>query len=526
MMAVGLSGPSSAVPKMGPRQMSPPYFTWLRLSDLQVTAGLWAALVIGVAGLAFGFMGLRRRSAPDPRRLILAGAVAAGLLTVIPPVGSTDLMDYATYGRMAVLGHNPHRMTPLQLRRLGDPVAQRSSTAWRKKPSVYGPVATVTQAAAAGLGGASAGAITFWLKVWSALAFLATALALDRLVGGGRRGRIRAHLLWTVNPLMLWQLIAGGHIDGLAACLAIMAYLLGLRAIRAARAARELPEATEQTGEQGTAQAPGSPSASGTLPAMQPAARVPRMRPAAGVWAPAIAGGMLIGAAIGIKPPFALVGVALVVAAWRSPRVLVAGALGAATVLLPALLLVGSDMAAALSGRGQRSSWISPWRAATQHLSWNPPDWAFSWGVLGVTLVAAAILLRGLPPGAPHLLGIRPAMALCLAWLISTHVYYPWYDAMVIPLLALYPASRLDWIELGRVAVASLAYLPGVVFTLQPEWLGTLTNRGIREVVTPGTLLALSVVLLVWCAFRVFRPSAPAVRRGSGVDTVGAMERA
>ena len=35
---------------------------------------------------------------------------------------------------------------------------------------------------------------------------------------------LRAHLLWTVNPLLLWDLVAAGHLD----VLAVMAGLLGL----------------------------------------------------------------------------------------------------------------------------------------------------------------------------------------------------------------------------------------------------------------------------------------------------------
>ena len=40
--------------------------------------------------------------------------------------------------------------------------------------------------------------------------------------------RLRAHLLWSVNPLLLWEIVAGGHIDGLAAAFG----LLGILALR------------------------------------------------------------------------------------------------------------------------------------------------------------------------------------------------------------------------------------------------------------------------------------------------------
>ena len=90
--------------------------------------------------------------------------------------------------------------------------------------SVYGPLATMEQFAAAKLGGASAARITFWLKLWDSAAFAAVALVLDRLLRHKPAQRLRAHLLWTVNPLLLWDLVAAGHLD----VLAVMAGLLGL----------------------------------------------------------------------------------------------------------------------------------------------------------------------------------------------------------------------------------------------------------------------------------------------------------
>jgi hypothetical protein len=45
---------------------------------------------------------------------------------------------------------------------------------------------------------------------------VAVRLALDRLAGADRARRARVHLLWTLNPLMLWALIGGAHVDGLA----------------------------------------------------------------------------------------------------------------------------------------------------------------------------------------------------------------------------------------------------------------------------------------------------------------------
>src|SRR6202044_3744368 len=70
--------------------------------------------------------------------------------------------------------------------------------------------------AASDLAGASAARTIFWLKAWNAVAYLMLVLALDRLLHLDAARRVRAHLLWSLNPLMLWAVMAGGHVDGLA----------------------------------------------------------------------------------------------------------------------------------------------------------------------------------------------------------------------------------------------------------------------------------------------------------------------
>ncbi|MFL6055078.1 MAG: hypothetical protein ACJ72W_19525 [Actinoallomurus sp.] len=212
LIVVGVQGRSATVPRLD-RPGWPPVFRPSHVSDVFVTVTLWAAIVIGVAGVAGGLLAVRRGWRPSPRRLAAAIVLCVAALVALPPMGSTDMTDYATYGRIAALGHNPHRMTPQELRATGDPVARLSSRTWLDSPTVYGPVATATEWAASELGGASTARTTFWLKVWNGLAFLATALALDRLVGRDRGRRARAHLLWSLNPLMLWAGLAGGHAD-------------------------------------------------------------------------------------------------------------------------------------------------------------------------------------------------------------------------------------------------------------------------------------------------------------------------
>src|SRR5450755_2069592 len=219
MTVVSAVGPSAAVASMPRPAAGPPWWFVLRLPPGLATVALWTAAILGAGGVAAGLAAVARGARP-PARLLLAGALmAAAALTVLPPAGSTDTLSYAIDGRIVVTGHSPYVMTPGQLRRAGDPVARLAPPTWVNDLSIYGPLATAEEWGAAALGRTSAARITFWLKLWNALAFGAVVLALDRLFRSDPARRARAHLLWSVNPLLLWSMIAGGHIDGLATAL-------------------------------------------------------------------------------------------------------------------------------------------------------------------------------------------------------------------------------------------------------------------------------------------------------------------
>jgi hypothetical protein len=48
-----------------------------------------------------------------------------------------------------------------------------------------------------------------------------------------------------------------------------------------------------------------------------------------------------------------------------------------------------------------------------------------------------------------------------LAFLLVWPYQLPWYDAMIICVLVLYPATWLDWLVLARLAAATIANMPG-----------------------------------------------------------------
>ncbi|MFZ0162230.1 MAG: hypothetical protein WAL12_01465, partial [Trebonia sp.] len=67
------------------------------------------------------------------------------------------------------------------------------------------------------LGGAAMAWIAFWIKVVNGIAYIAVAAMIDRLAGPDPARRVRAALLWAVNPLMLFWMVAGALTDLLAA---------------------------------------------------------------------------------------------------------------------------------------------------------------------------------------------------------------------------------------------------------------------------------------------------------------------
>jgi hypothetical protein len=463
MLLVGLAGPSAAVSAVPGTSGWPPYSGHLAFPDVLVTLLTWAMVLIGGVGLAAGLVAVRRGWRPRPRNLIIGSVVAVVALALVPPIGSTDMLDYAVYGRIAALGHSPYLMTPAKLRQSGDPIGAIAPVPWEHDPSVYGPLATATQKAASELGGTSAGLTLFWLKVWSGLAYLAIVAALDRLLRSDAGRRARAHLLWSVNPLMLLAVVAGGHVDGLAAA----AGVTGLLALR-------------------------------------------RMDVRSGLLA-----GVLVGAAVAVYAPFALFGVGLAWAAYRSPRVLAALGVGAAAVLVPSYLLVGGRPAlVAQVKRGNAGvDLYEPWQLLYRFLDWHDPSRRIDLLGIAAALLLAALLLWRLPEGPPGLPAIRPSLALSLAWLVASPQQRPWFDAMIFPLLAVMPATRLDWIALARSVVGSVAELPGVIYytLLRPHWLA-LGDDAVARDLAPLALLAITVALIWLCVTRRWLPGPGADR--------------
>jgi hypothetical protein len=457
MIGVGAQRPSAAEVAFPAASGWPPWSADSHPSVILVSLSLWAAALLGGTGVALGLLAARRGWRPQVRLMVISSAAAVAAFAVIAPMGSGDMLDYAAYGRIAALGHSPYLMTPFRLKASGDPIGAITPVIFEHDPSVYGPLATASEWAASKLAGDSAARTVFWLKLWNALAYLAVALALDRLLRGDRAQRVRAHLLWSVNPLMLFAVLAGGHIDGLAACLGVFA----LAALRRADTRYGL------------------------------------------------LAGAFLGAAAAVKAPVILFGAGLAWAARHSPRALAALGLGTAAVLVPSYLLAGPGALTAVAGRatGQPVFYV-PWELLSRALHWAAADQRIDAAGAIAFAALAAILLWRMPAGPQRLPAARPALALTLAWLIVSPQQRPWYDAMLFPLLAMMPATRLDWVVLFRAAAATMAELPGATFYtfLRPSWLSR-TGGILSMQLVPWALILTVAALLLLCVTGRWTPA-------------------
>ena len=449
MIAASLVRSGWMMPHLVMPAAGPPWEIPIRHVSADLVAyALWLAALLGTGGVAAGLLAIHRGARLSARILLVAGLLAVAVLTVLPPNGSTDALDYATYGRLVALGHSPYVTTPAYLRQMHNAFAYSVPRVWDHYVSVYGPLATMEQFLAAKLGGASAARITFWLKLWDSAAFAVVAVVVDRLLRHNQAQRLRAHLLWTVNPLLLWDIVAAGHLD----VLAVMAGLLGLLVL----------------GEQPAAGRPGL-------------VRV-------------LAAGALLGIAADIKINYVLFGLGAAWALRRSlPALALAGA-AALAVLVPSYAYFGTPAVRALLSRRNQSSADNFYRAFLPH------GWHHDLGMIATILVVgvAILALRRLPPGAVTRPAIRPTVALCAAWLFLWPYQLPWYDAMLISVLVLYPASRLDWLVLGRLAAGTISNMPGNPYLQHSLLLWHIDHFAVR-VLTPVVMLAAAAAFVALC---------------------------
>jgi len=107
MIAAGLLRRSWMPPVLPMPASGPPWELAVHVSARAVIAVLWAGGLLGAAGVVAGLVAVRRGMPLPVRTLMIAALTAVAVLVVLPPVGSTDALDYAVYGHIAALGHSP-----------------------------------------------------------------------------------------------------------------------------------------------------------------------------------------------------------------------------------------------------------------------------------------------------------------------------------------------------------------------------------------------------------------------------------
>ena len=455
MIVIAVAGPSISVPAMAHTPGGPPWWASFGLPDDVVLFSLWAAAIIGAAGVGAGLLAVARGARPPVKPLLAASFIAIAAFTVLAPAGTTDTQSYAIDGNMVILGHSPYVDTPLQMTVLGDKLADNSPATWAHSLSDYGPVATAEEWVSAEFGGSSMAAITFWLKLWVAIAFGAVVLLLDRMCRGDPAMRLRAHLLWSLNPLLLWEIVASGHIDGLAVAFGAGGLVL----------LRYLPPAT---------------------------------RPV--LWR-CVAAGALLGAAAAVKSPFTLFAVGALWALRRSPDGIGATIAGWIAVIVPSYVIAGTPAVHVLFQRGNQVTWDNLYQVFYRPFGFAGPFGATYVPTHLVTIatvccvIVALLAFFRLPDRVPGRPAVTPALALSLAWIFFWPFQRPWYDVMIIALIALYPRSWLDWVVLVRLCFGAITYMESAVVP-HNEWVEQVQLFE-GEWVTPAVRL-LTAAVLVW----------------------------
>jgi len=386
------------------------------LPDIAAIAIMYAAIALCCLGLAMMLWANSRGWSPRPRRVFLAASAVVAVVVNITPVGSSDAASYAAYGRIAALGYNPYTYTPAMLPGgNNNPYTMLVAPQWRTAPSVYGPVATWLHMLAALIGGAKP-----WLTIWVLMmiigaAFIATGYILLRTAANP----VRAVLLWVANPLLIAELVMGGHLDDIVALAAIAAIVLSRRPTR--------------------------------------------------LWQDVVIA-LLVGVAGGIKVSAAFLALGIAVPLLHDRdwgRLLRIGAIAGLTTFG---LYYFSYGLIALKPLGRASSMvINPtiWRGVQEIVKLTAGTHAehmvtsvigFAWPPL--LLALAWYLYKRLSPDVPTV--VAASCALTFAWVLVAPWSLPWYSSIAWVALALLPRNTLTrWLTLATGALALMHFNGG-----------------------------------------------------------------
>ena len=386
------------------------------LPDLAANLIMYVSIGLCCLGLAMMLWANSRGWSPSPRKVFWTAAGAVAVLVNITPVGSGDVASYAAYGRIAALGYSPYAFTPNLLPGgTHNPYTEIVGVKWQATPSVYGPVATWTHLLAAEIGGPRP-----WLTIWMLMimmgaSFLATGYVLLRTA----ENPVRAALLWVANPVLIFELVIGGHLDAFLSLFAIAAIVMSRRCTRP--------------------------------------------------WHD-LAVGLLVGVAGGIKITAAFVALAIAIPlihdrAWAR----LARTAAVAGVTTFGLYIFSYGLGALGLAFADSKLVISPtvWRlvqVTVQHYYGNSAEatvtsaFGFIWWPL--MLLLAWYLYNRLSPDVPTV--VAATCALTFAFMVVTPWQLPWYSAVAWVTLALLPRNSLTrWLTIATGALGLMHFNGG-----------------------------------------------------------------
>jgi alpha-1,6-mannosyltransferase len=161
------------------------------------------------------------------RRAWVAIVVLVVAFAAVPPLFSHDIYSYVDYARLGVLhGLDPYLHRPDAVP--SDPAYPH--VAWTHVTSAYGPLFTLATYPLAWL---PVWAAVVALKVAAAASILAIAVLVARLAPSRGINPLGAAAFVALNPVVLLQVVGGGHNDAIA----MLAATIGIAAVLSARPA-------------------------------------------------------------------------------------------------------------------------------------------------------------------------------------------------------------------------------------------------------------------------------------------------
>lgn len=455
----GLLGPSAVAVTLPQRAAwHPPFWLDVHPSPWLVVGLVLAAISCGAVGVHVALRALAAGWLPRMRTIAGFGVGGVTAVSLVPPMGSGDVLMYAAYGRVAALGDSPYVTAPADISRLSnDSVTTAVELPWQGTTSVYGPVATWLQEAASRLSGESMHTTVMWLQLANALAYIVIGLMMIVLAGRDPSARARAALLVLANPVLVWAVVAGAHNDAQAVMFAVAGLVVARR----------------------------SP----------------------------FAAGLLVGLGGAVKLNVGVFGLALLWGMRGSKRSLAELSAGAALALIGTYSIVGPHAFDQIQAASRFISTGSQWRLVFDPLRDLIPEEVareviFAAALISMVLIAALLpkalprspFLPGRQPGAPYDPrpdAVRAAAVLSLAWMVTAPYVLPWYALLAWVPLAVLGASSADRLLLAWTSVLSVAYAAGRVVEL-PTILQDLKVTTIQDVL-PVVLTTLIALLILWC---------------------------